>query len=216
MTYFRELPDVEFQSPLSDKLSSDDYIRIKNIFRRVKLRDDLKNVFTIFQKYEISDGARPDTVAYELYDNSGYDWIVLTIAGITNVRDQWPLSNEHLYQYSIEKYGEDKLTVIHHYETEEVKDSKGRIILPAGKVVDPTFSIQNPESPLETIYPVIGVTNYEHETKVNQDKRLIFVLQKRYIQTFINDTRKIMTYSKSSQYINDKLIRTENTRNTIL
>lgn len=216
MTYFRELPDIEFQSPLSDKLSSDDYIKIKNIFRRVKLRDDLKKVFTIFQKYEIEDGARPDTVAYELYDNPGYDWIVLTIAGITNVRDQWPLSNEQLYQYSIEKYGENNLTNIHHYETEEVKDSKGRTILPAGKIVDPTFTIQNPESPLETIYPVTGVTNYEYETKVNQDKRLILVLQKRYIQTFINDTRKIMTYSKSSQYVNDKLIKTENTRNTIL
>lgn len=216
MTYFRELPDLDYQSPLSDRISSDDYVRVKNIFRRAKLRDDLKNVTTIFQKYEISDGARPDTVANELYNNPGYDWIVLTIAGITNVRDQWPLSSEELYQYSIEKYGEQYLTSIHHYETTEVKDSKGRLLMPAGKVVDSNFSIRNPESPIETIYPVTGVTNYEYETKLNEEKRLIFVLQKRYIQTFINDTRRIMTYGKSSQYVNDKLIKTENTRNTIV
>ena len=102
MTYFRELPDLEYQSPLADRKSADDYVMMKNIFRRVKLRDDLKNVFTIFQKYEIPQGGRPDTVAYELYKNSGYDWIVLIIAGITNVRDQWPPSSEELYQYSLE------------------------------------------------------------------------------------------------------------------
>lgn len=216
MSYFRELPDLEYQSILSDRRSSDEYLRMKNIFRRVKLRDDLKNVFTIFQKYEIKDGARPDTVADELYNNPGYDWVILTIAGIINVRDQWPLSSEQLYQYSIDKYGEQDLTDVHHYETTEVKDSKGRLIMPAGKVVDSTFSIPNPESPLETLQPVRGITNYEYETKLNENKRLIYVLQERYVQTFINDTRRIMTYGKSSQYINEKLIRTENTRNTII
>jgi len=216
MTYFRELPDVEYQSPLSDRTSSDEYVRMKNIFRRVKLRDDLKDVFTIFQKYEIHQGTRPDNVAYELYKNSGYDWVVLIIAGITSVRDQWPLSSEELYQYSLEKYGESKLTSIRHYETTEVKDSKGRLIMSAGNVVDSNFSIPNPESPLEIFYPVVGITNYEYETILNENKRSIYVLQDRYIQTFINDTRRIMTYGKSSQFINEKLIRTENTRNTII
>jgi hypothetical protein len=216
MSYFRELPDLDYQSPLSDRRSSDEYVRMKNIFRRVKLRDDLKNVFTIFQKYKINDGERPDTVAYEIYGNPNYDWIILIIAGITNVRDQWPLSSEKLYQYSVDKYGEENLTSIHHYETTEVKDSKGRIIIPAGKIVDSNFSIPNPESPKEILYPVAGITNYEYEIGLNENKRLIFVLQKRYIQTFINDTRRIMTYGKSSQYVNDRLIKTENTRSTIL
>lgn len=216
MSYFRELPDLEYQSPLSDRKSSDEYIKMKNIFRRVKLRDDLKNVFTLYNKYEIQDGARPDTVAYELYGNSGYDWIVLTVAGIINIRDQWPLSSSQLYQYSIEKYGEENLTSIHHYETKEVKDSKGRLLMPGGKIVDSNFSIRNPESPLEIIYPVIGVSNYEYETIENNNKRLISVLKDSYVQQFINDIRRIMLYGKSSQYINERLIRTENTRNTIL
>jgi hypothetical protein len=216
MSYFREIPDLDYQSPLSNRVSSDDYIRMKNIFRRVKLRDDLKNVFTLFQKYEIEDGARPDTVAHKLYNNSEYDWIILTVAGITNVRDQWPLSSEQLYQYCIEKYGEEHLTDVYHYETTEVKDSKGRLLMPAGKVVDANFSIRNPELPIQSFNPVTAVTNYEYETKLNEDKRLIYILQQRYVQAFITDTRRIMTYSKSSQYVNDKLIKTENTRNTIL
>ena len=63
MGYFKELPDVEYQSFLSDAISSREYLTVKNLFRRNKLRDDLQNIFTLFNKYEIVDGARPDTVA---------------------------------------------------------------------------------------------------------------------------------------------------------
>ena len=53
MTYFRELPNVQYQSFLSDKQSSHDYLLVKNIFRRAKIRDDLQNAVTIFNKYNI-------------------------------------------------------------------------------------------------------------------------------------------------------------------
>ena len=51
MTYFRELPNIEYENFLSDSPGSSDYILMKNIFVRGKLRDDLQNVFTIFNKY---------------------------------------------------------------------------------------------------------------------------------------------------------------------
>ena len=124
MSYFRELPDLEYQSPFADSNSSQNYVRAKNLFRRIKLRDDLKNVFTLFNKYQIPEGARPDTVAEEVYGKADYDWVVLLTAGIINVRDEWPLSNKDLYAYAEEVYGND-LNAIHHYETTEVKDSNG-------------------------------------------------------------------------------------------
>ena len=37
MGYFRELPNIGYQSPLLHKNSSRDYIIIKNIFRRTKI-----------------------------------------------------------------------------------------------------------------------------------------------------------------------------------
>ena len=46
MGYFRDLPNILYQSPLPEKVSSRDYIIIKNLFRRVKLRDDLKSSTT--------------------------------------------------------------------------------------------------------------------------------------------------------------------------
>ena len=211
MSYFRELPNLEYQSFLSDSKSSDDYLLVKNLFRRVKLRDDLQNVFTIFDKYQIVDGARPETVAQELYGSSQYDWVVLVCAGITRVRDQWPLSDKEIYNYAYELYGND-LNSVHHYETTEVKDSQDRLILPAGKVVDSNFTIPNPSSPLSTLNPVIGISNYEYEVRKNNEKRSIYVLKPRYLQQIILDTRKEMNYDKSSQYVNGRLIKTENTK----
>ena len=210
MTYFRELPNLEYQSFLSDKQGSDDYLLVKNLFRRVKLRDDLQNVFTIFDKYQIPDGSRPDLVAEEIYGSSQYDWVVLIGAGITRVRDQWPLSDRQIYDYSEELYGEN-LNAVHHYETVEVKDSLDRLILPAGKIVDSNFTIPDPRNKIQTINPVIGISNYEYEVRKNNEKRSIYVIKPLYLQQILNDTRKAMTYDKSSQYVNNKLIRTENT-----
>ena len=214
MSYFRELPNLEYQSFLSSSSGSDEYLLVKNVFRRVKLRDDLKNIFRIFIKYEIQDGARPDTVAEEVYGSAQYDWVVLVSAGIVNIRNEWPLSDRDIYQYAEEIYGDD-LNAIHHYETTEVKDSKGRLILPAGKVVDSTFTIPDPNISIQNLNPVVGISNYEYETRKNILKRSIYLLKPEYLQQAINDTRKAMNYGRASQYVSDKVIRTENTRVTM-
>ena len=214
MSYFRELPDLYYQSPLPNRVGSKEYVRVKNLFRRIKLRDDLQNVFTLFNKYEIQQGERPDTVAESLYGSADLDWVIMLTAGIINVRDQWPLSDAELYKYSENKYG-DELNSTRFYETTEVKDSSGRLILPKGKVVDSGFTIPNPANNTTTLNPVTGISNYEYEVRKNDDKRLIYILKEEYLQLYLNDMRRIMQYEKSSQYINRKLIVTENTRNTL-
>jgi hypothetical protein len=214
MSYFRELPDLEYQSPFADSNSSQNYVRAKNLFRRVKLRDDLQNVFTLFNKYQIPEGARPDTVAEEVYGKADYDWVVILTAGIVHIRDEWPLSNRDIYRYAENVYGND-LNAIHHYETKEIKDSNGRLILPSGKIVDPTFTIPDPNISIQTLNPVVGISNYEYETRKNEEKRSIYLLKTEYLQQYLNDMRRIMYYDRSSQYIDKKLIRTENTRVTM-
>ena len=227
MGYFRELPNLEYQSFLSDSISSKSYLTVKNLFRRNKLRDDLNGVFTLFNKYEIPEGSRPELVAEEFYGKADLDWVVLMTAGIINVRDEWPLSNYHLYNYAEEKYGA-ALNDIHHYETKEVKDSNGRLILPKEKVVDSdfkltylddgtTYSNDNDLSGDFTLIssPVRGVSNWEYEVRENDKKSSIYLLRNEYLQQFLNDMREIMLYDRSSQYVSEELARTENTRVTI-
>ena len=213
MTYFRELPNLNYQSTSSDRSSSEDYVVVKNIFRRAKLRDDLKYVFTSLVDYYIGDGIRPDQVADNIYGDPELDWVVLTSANIINVRDEWPLDSGEMYNYALNKYGND-LNQIRHYETTEVKDSSGRLILPKGKVVDSGFTIPDPSSSTATLNPVAGVTNYEYESKLNDEKRSIYIISPDYLQVFLNDMKDIMRYTDSSQFVDVDLIQTENTRNT--
>ena len=209
MGYFRELPNLLYPSFLPEKTSSLDFIEVKNIFRRVKVRDDLYKNFVVFQKYEIPEGARPDTVAEDVFGSPRLDWVVLTVAGILNVRNEWPLSNRDLYNYAHDKYG-DSLNSVRFFETKEVKDSSGRLILPKGKVVDSDFTIPNPTNPSATLNPVVGISNFVYETRLNEEKRNINILRIEYLSEFLDDMKSIMTYTKSSEYLDDQTIRAEN------
>ena len=218
MGYFRELPNLLYQSFLPDKKSSLDYTEVKNLFRRTKLRDDLQNVFTLFDKYEIPDEFRPENVAEDFYGNDELDWVILTTAGIVNIRNEWPLNNRDIFDYSFEKYG-DNLNATRFFETKEIKNSSGSIILEKGKVVDSDFVFKyydtNGIVEVKGTNVRTGVSNYDYEVRLNEEKRSIFVLKPEYLQQFLSDFRDIMLYGQSSQTINDNLMKTENTNITM-
>ena len=235
MGYFRELPNIAYQSPLSHKNSSREYIVIKNIFRRSKLFNYLDDNVTFFNKYVIGDGSRPDLIAEELYGDPKLDYVVILVAGITKINHEWPLQDYQVYDYALQKYGsETELNENHHFETFEIKDDKGRQILPPNLIVDDEFKIDGTSSKYNTTYTLISqagntqlddkdeftvktdniaraVTNLEYEHTENEKKREIDVLRESYLQMFINDLRDVVRYDKSSSYITSSLAATENT-----
>ena len=73
MTYFREVSDLLYQSQQPNRNSSYDYARVKNLFRRAKIRDDFFQNATTFTKYKIIGEERPDQVAEKIYGSSEYD-----------------------------------------------------------------------------------------------------------------------------------------------
>ena len=217
MSYFKELPNLEYPSFLSDKNSSLDYIEVKNIFRRIKLRDDLQSAFTLFDKYEIPMGYTPNMVADEVYGSAELDWVVLITAGIINVRNEWPLSDSDIYDFALDKYG-GNINATRFYETKEVKDSDERIILPKGKVVDSNFVFTYYDNGRQSVSGTnvrTGISNYEYEVRINDDKRNIHLLKLGHLQEFLNDMRDIMVYDKSSQYVSETTVRTENSNITM-
>ena len=236
MGYFRELPEIAYQSPLSHKNSSTDFIVIKNIFRRVKLLDYLKDATSLFNKFIIGDGDRPDTIAEILYGDSRLDYIVILVAGITNINHEWPLQDYQVYDYALAKYKtEEEMMKIRYYETFEIKDDQNRQILPPNLIVDADFKMYGSSTQAGSVrynliseagntqlddkdeYTVVtdkiarAVTNLEYEYSENEKKREIDVLNSGYLQTFINDLRDIVRYDKSSSYITSSLASTENT-----
>tara|TARA_R100000742_G_C4277904_1_gene100173 strand:- start:22 stop:1488 length:1467 start_codon:yes stop_codon:yes gene_type:complete len=140
MAYFTELPNLSHISLLPDRSNNDERILVKNFFKRAKLREDVDQAVTAFDYYEITENTRPDSLAQSLYGDSGLDWVILITNNITNVRDQWPLSNYDLDNYISEKYTVQQAQDIHHYETTEVVDEFGRTLLEGGLKVDNDFT----------------------------------------------------------------------------
>ena len=211
MTYFRELPNIEYQNFLNST-GSDDYILIKNIFMRAKLRDDLQNVFTIFNKYIIKEDERPDQIANKLYGDPTLDWLVRVVAQIINMPNDYPLNSQQLYQFCVEKYGEEGMFDTRQFITKEVRDAEKKLVLPGGLVVAGDFTIPNPKDPVNTLNPVIPVTNFDYERQLNDDKREIYVLKREYVGQAVNDFREISKYGFNSEFVNNTTIRVENSK----
>ena len=215
MAYFQELPNISYPSLLPNINKIEDTISVKNIFRRSKLRTDIDQTITAFNYYYVKESYRPDMVAEEIYNDSELDWVVLTSNNIINVRDQWPLSHNDLYNYMLEKYGsEQNILGISHYETKKVVDEYNRTVISAGLQVDADFTFQykNYSNSMITVNPAVAVTYYDYEVKVNENKRKIKILKSEYLSAFITDHQNIMKYKESSDYITNRLKGTYNPR----
>ena len=213
MNYFDLFPDVELPS-FSDKRSSHkDFVKVKNLFKRGKIREDLFGSVVAFSKYTILGDDRPDNVADKIYDNQNFDWVVLLSNNIINVRDEWPMSQFDFQRYLDNKYTRDQLGEIHHYETNEIRNSEGNLLLQKGLQVDADFTYNFSEDGLiQKVNDVKSVSFLQYEIDKNDAKRTINLLNRDLLSIIINDMREIMTYTDSSQFINRKLKRGDNLR----
>ncbi len=212
-SYFRQLPDLDYPSLANNRTSAYDYQTVKNIFKRAVIRNDIFDEVTAFTRYSIQGNERPDQLAYVFYKDSGLDWVILTTNNIVHLRDEWPMGSQDFATYINEKYTDQELSNIHHYETEVLRNSRGQLIQPEGLKVPAGHSITFIDNGvLRTESKIKQVTFLEHETNLNDAKRDIKILREGYLTAFLEDFNNIMTYQESSQYINDNLKKTENPR----
>ena len=212
-SYFKQLPDLDYPSLRNDRNSAYDYHLVKNIFKRALMRDDVFDEVTAFTKYSVQGDERPDQVAYKFYGDSGLDWVVLTTNNIVHVRDEWPMGNQDFLTYLNDKYTAQELSNVHHYETEIIRDSKGRLIQPEGLTVPEGHSVSFLDNGVLRTESKIKLFNFlQNEIDLNDAKREINILKERYLALFLEDFGNVMEYKKSSQYVTDDLKKTENPR----
>jgi len=213
-TYFRQLPDFNYVN-LDSNLSSE-YTRVKNLFKRGELRSDIFVNLAFFSKYSIVGEESPDEVSLKLYETEEYDWVILLVNNIINVRDEWPLSNDSLYNYLIDVYGsEENLQNIHHHETIEVKDDSGRVVLRKGLRTEEMYSFTYYENSTQQNVTVSNaseaISNYVDAIRKEEAKRNIFVLKPEYLNVLTNDIEKIMQYKEGGeQYVSPTLKQGDN------
>jgi len=216
--YFSQLPDFLYVNRAKGEQTISNYSRVKNLFKRARLRTDIYSNLSYFTKYKIIGNERPDNVAEKVYDDPTLDWVVLLSNNITNIQTEWPLSEYSFNNFLIEKYGsEEKLQEIHHYECTGIKNTTGVTIIEEGLHIPVGFALTYYDSGLGQSITASSVaesvTNLDYENKLQDSKRNIFILKPQYLNTFFNDLEGIMEYKKgSTQYESETLKKAENIR----
>ena len=219
-SYFRNIPNFEYVIRLPESHSSSEYIEVKNLFKRGKIRDDIFNNVTYFTKYSIKGDDRPDNVAFDVYQDSTLDWVILLSNNIINVQNEWPLTQQSFDTYLLDKYETyQNIQSVHHYETKEVRNSINAVVIPKGLQVPKDFSMEFLDVNLG-VYTEVGgvanpittpVTNQEYEINLQDERRDIYVLKQNYLNIILNDMDTIMPYKTgSTQYVSETLVRGEN------
>ena len=217
MNYFKKVPDFAYVSRLPNAKIGD-YIIVKNLFKRGALEPDILENLAFHTKYEIKGDDRPDNVAFEVYGESGMDWLILLCNNNINIQTEWPMLQNDFDEFLLDKYGTyEKMNATHHYETQEVKNSNNVVIVPKGLQCESDYSVTYFDSNVGREVTVLSadctteVTNYTYEERKENDKRNIYVLKKRYLSVIRDDMELAMTYAKgSTQYVDPGLKQGEN------
>ena len=217
--YFRNLPDFFYVNRNDTQRETENYSIVKNFFKRAKLRGDIFENLTFFEKFIVQGDDRPDNVAHEVYGDPFLDWVVLLSNNIVNVQSEWPLSQADFFTYLNEKYDNETILYsgIHHYEANEVKTSNNDIIIASGTRVSVGQSVSYFDDGLENQVVVtdiaLPVTNYTFEENENNKKREIFLLKPIYLSIVFDDLERIMKYKEgSTQFLDETLVQGDDIR----
>ena len=210
-SYFRQVPDFNYVNRDSDGKSIGDYQVVKNLFKRIKIREDILQNLAYFTQYKIQGDDRPDNVAFEIYDDETLDWVVLLSNNILNVQTEWPLTQAAFNEFLIKKYESiEKTNNIHHYETRELKNDSGEIVVRKGLIVLKNYKVEYFDTKrnqnVVRTNEVDSVTNYSYEVRKEEAKRNIYLIKSDYLELILEDINRLMPYKKgSAQYVNRTL-----------
>ena len=217
-SYFRQVPDFDYVNRDSDGKSIGDYQVVKNLFKRIKIREDILQNLAYFTQYKIQGDDRPDNVAFEIYEDETLDWVVLLSNNILNVQTEWPLTQAAFNEFLIKKYGDiEKSNNIHHYETRELKNDRGEIVVRKGLTVPKNYKIEYFDTKRNQYVvrtnEVDAVTNYTYEVRKEEAKRNIYLIKSDYLELILEDINRLMPYKKgSTQYVSRTLKKGEDIR----
>lgn len=206
--YFKQLPDLLYLDRENKEIRT--YAKAKNLFRRIKLRTISTEQLANFQFYNIIGGERPDQVAFKFYDDPSLDWVILLTNNIINVQTEWPMDNKSFEKYLEDKYGDTLYDVVH-YESKEVRNASGEIILQRGIKIPQNYSFTYFDigsNQYETVNNIaLAVTNYIKEVKIQNERRAIRILRKEYIDDIQKELEEIIQYKPGSAQYQGKYLK---------
>ena len=183
--FFETFPTVNYDVKKNNKLET-----LTNLTVRFKIQEVLTNRTSIFYDYSVQEGERPDVIAYKYYNDASLDWIILLTNQIINPHFDWPLDYQSFTKYLRQKYGSVQTAsdTTHHYE----KIIQSQSVRFDGTII-PEKTVWVDEDTYNGLDPSERklITSYQFEEDLNEEKRTIKILDKRYITQVINDVDTI-------------------------
>ena len=158
--YFNDFPQIKY-----DCTGNGTFTTIQDIMTRIKVRDYIKENTSLFSKYDVADGETPEMIAFKLYGDVSFHWVVLLFNQIINTYYDWPLSVHNFQRFVTNKYADPN--GIHHYQ---ISQSSG------GDWVK--IKVES------DVAGAVAVTNIEYEATLQDKKRQIRILQPKFLGQF--------------------------------
>ena len=154
---------------------------VTDIFRRVKIRSKIADNVSLLDKYDVAEGEKPEDIAYKIYGDTDYFWVVTLVNNIVNRFYDWPLPEFVFQQYLKDKYSNPD--GIHHYEVTQT----------SGKQTGEGPADYSHKLEVNSTHPgAQSVSNREYENRLQDQKRQINILLPKYLATFEQEFRRLI------------------------
>ena len=176
-SFFPQFPKIEYN--LSGVNGNTNVVT--DIFRRVKIRSKIADNVSLLDKYDVAEGEKPEDIAYKIYGDADYFWVITLVNNIVNRYYDWPLPEFVYQQYLKDKYSNPD--AIHHYEVTQQ----------SGKQTGEGPADYSHKLEVNSDYPgAQSVSNREYEQRIQDKKRQIRVLSPQYLGAFEDEFTKLI------------------------
>ena len=135
----------------------------------------------MYDTYDVRSGETPEMVAFNVYGDPEYHWVILLVNNITDMYHQWPMNNRQFLAHLAERY--DNVDATHHYEIYQVSgDTTVKINIGPSDV----------DTDGDTIADAVLVTNREYEEAKQDEIRKIRLLDPEYLDQFVEDFENLI------------------------
>ena len=159
---------------------------MKDLSTAIVINDGIKDNKDLFFLYTMEEWERPETIAFDHYGNTKYNFIILLMNDIVDPFFDWPLERHELLAKAELEYGVPSETN-GQYDKVTDEDAEGNTIAPfrtAGYWAVRYWEKDNiqyqfaPGSGRYSEAPIgaVAVSNIEYEEKLNDAKRTIKIL----------------------------------------
>ena len=155
---------------------------VTDLMTRVKVREKILDEASLYDKYEVPSGERPEHTAFKHFGSSQYHWVVLLTNNITDALYDWPLSEQDFETFIRDKYSNPD--AIHHYE---VTTSSGKTTGDGPDDYSHKIEVNSDATGAQS------VSNREFEQRLQDQKRLIKLLNPSFLGLFIEEFEKLIS-----------------------